>query len=108
MVSMLKKTAAALFALALTAAAGHSGYVRNIIVLIPDGCGTSHQAVARWFKGAPLAQDELTPGLCKTYSANSIITGSAAASTAFATGHKTWEQDGAEKPANNVTHKQTS
>lgn len=67
---------------------------KNIILLVPDGCGISHQTIARWFKGAPLASDQLNPGLCITKSGNSMITGSAAAATAFATGHKTWEQEG--------------
>ena len=70
---------------------------KNIILLVPDGCGVSHQTLARWFKGAPLASDKLNSGLCITHSGNSMITGSAAAATAFATGHKTWEQEGGVK-----------
>jgi alkaline phosphatase len=63
----------------------------NVIVLIPDGCGVAHMTIARWCKGAPLAQDSMDVSLVKTYSANSMITGSAAAATAFAAGYKTWE-----------------
>jgi alkaline phosphatase len=63
----------------------------NVIVLIPDGCGVAHMTIARWFKGAPLVQDALDMSLVHTHSANSMITGSAAAATAFATGYKTWE-----------------
>ncbi len=63
----------------------------NVIVLIPDGCGVAHMTMARWFKGAPLAQDMMDVSLVHTYNANSMITGSAAAATAFATGYKTWE-----------------
>lgn len=70
---------------------------KNIILLVPDGCGVSHQTLARWFKGTSLASDQLNPGLCITHSGNSMITGSAAAATAFATGHKTWEQEGGVK-----------
>ncbi len=70
---------------------------KNIILLVPDGCGLSHQTLARWLKGVPLASDQLHPGLCITHSGNSMITGSAAAATAFATGHKTWEQEGGVK-----------
>ncbi|HEX3020311.1 MAG TPA: alkaline phosphatase [Chitinispirillaceae bacterium] len=66
---------------------------KNIILLIPDGCGISHQTLARWYKGTPLASDQLSSGLCITNSGNSMITGSAAAATAIATGHKTWEQE---------------
>jgi alkaline phosphatase len=67
--------------------------VKNVIILIPDGCGTAHMTIARWFKGAPLAQDAMHAGLVNTFSANSAITGSAAAASAFATGYKTWEDD---------------
>jgi alkaline phosphatase len=63
----------------------------NVIVLIPDGCGTAHMTIARWFKGAPLAQDSMAVSVVQTYCANSMITGSAAATTAFASGFKTWE-----------------
>ncbi|MBN1982197.1 MAG: alkaline phosphatase [Chitinivibrionales bacterium] len=69
----------------------------NIILLIPDGCGIAHLTISRWFKGKPLAQDAMIPGICRTYSANSMVTASAAAATALATGYKTWEQDGALK-----------
>jgi len=72
--------------------AQHEGELfHNVIVLIPDGCGVAHMTVARWFKGAPLAQDSMDVSLVRTFSANSMITGSAAAVTAFATGYKTWE-----------------
>lgn len=63
----------------------------NVIALIPDGCGVAHMTIARWFKGAPLAQDSMDVSLVRTFCANSMITGSAAAATAFATGFKTWE-----------------
>ena len=65
----------------------------NVIVMIPDGCGTGHMTIARWFKNAPLIQDSMDISLVHTYCANSLITGSAAAATAFATGFKTWEDD---------------
>lgn len=60
----------------------------NIIVLVPDGCGVAHMTVSRWFKGTPLTQDSMAVTLVRTHSANSMITGSAAA---FATGFKSWE-----------------
>ncbi|UCD20324.1 MAG: alkaline phosphatase [candidate division WOR-3 bacterium] len=63
----------------------------NVIVLVPDGCGFAHMTVAHWYKGAPLIQGSMEVSLVRTFSANSAITGSAAAATAFATGHKTWE-----------------
>ncbi|MGB3341362.1 MAG: alkaline phosphatase [bacterium] len=65
----------------------------NVIVLIPDGCGIAHMTIARWFKGAPLVQDSMRVSLVHTFCANSMITGSAAAATAFVTGFKTWEGD---------------
>jgi alkaline phosphatase len=63
----------------------------NVILLIPDGCGVAHMTIARWFKGSALVQDSMDMSLVRTYSANSMITGSAAAASAFATGLKTWE-----------------
>jgi alkaline phosphatase len=70
--------------------------VKDIIILIPDGCTQSVQTAARWYKkhvlkdDEPLALDMMgTTGMIKTYMANSVITGSAAAATAFATGYKT-------------------
>ena len=63
----------------------------NVIVLVPDGCGVAHMTAARWYKGAPLIQDSMDVSLVRTFSANSMVTGSAAAATAFATGFKTWE-----------------
>ena len=62
---------------------------KNVIVMVPDGCHTSIQTLARWFKGEPLQLDSMTAGTVQTHMANSVITGSAAAATAFATGEKT-------------------
>ena len=63
--------------------------VKNVIVLMADGCGANHTTIARWYKGAPLAIDKSACGLIRTFSADSIITDSAPAATAFATGYKT-------------------
>ncbi len=65
---------------------------KNVIVMVPDGCSISIQTLARLYKGAPLNLDELNSGAVRTHSANSVITDSAAAATAFATGHKTTVQ----------------
>lgn len=62
---------------------------KNVIVLVPDGCSQSIVTLARWYKGAPLAIDDLHAGVVKHEMANSVITGSAAAATAFSTGYKT-------------------
>jgi alkaline phosphatase len=64
----------------------------NVIILIPDGMGTSHATVSRWVaqaQGAELAVDQMKTGLVKTYMSNSIIPGSATCGTAFACGYKT-------------------
>jgi alkaline phosphatase len=62
---------------------------RNVIVMIPDGCGISVATLARWYSGRPLALDPMLCGGVRTHAANSLITCSAAAATAFATGFKT-------------------
>ncbi len=63
---------------------------KNIIVLVPDGCGTAHLTISRWFKGDTLAVDKMEDvGLAHTWMSNSIVTGSASAATAFACGYKT-------------------
>ena len=63
--------------------------VKNVIIMIPDGCSNSIQTLARWKKGDALFLDSILVGAVKTYMANSVITGSGAAVTAFATGYKT-------------------
>ncbi len=63
--------------------------VKNVIMMVPDGCSNSIQTLARWKKGDALILDSILVGAVKTYMANSVITGSAAAVTAFATGYKT-------------------
>lgn len=63
--------------------------VRNVIVLIPDGCSQSMVTLARWYRGGPLAVDQIQTGAVKTHSASSLVTDSAAAATAMASGVKT-------------------
>ncbi len=65
--------------------------IKNIIVIVPDGCNQTLQTLSRWYKGSDLTVDKMASGLARTWSANSVITGSAAASTAFGTGFKTEE-----------------
>ncbi len=62
---------------------------KNVIVLMTDGTGATHTALTRWYKGTSLPQDDLIVGGVRTYGADSIITDSAPAASAFATGHKT-------------------
>jgi len=61
----------------------------NVIMMVPDGTSSTHTTLARWYKNAPLALDEMPVGLVRTYGGQSIITDSAPAATAFATGYKT-------------------
>jgi alkaline phosphatase len=61
---------------------------KNVIIMVPDGTTSAHTTVARWYKGAPLALDAMALGGVRTYSSESLITNSAPAATAFATGHK--------------------
>ncbi|MBD3422372.1 MAG: alkaline phosphatase [Chitinivibrionales bacterium] len=63
--------------------------VKNVICLVPDGCDATVQTAARWYKGEELQLDKMKLGAMKIHMANSIITGSAAAATAFASGEKT-------------------
>ena len=70
------------------ASAAQTAPVKNVIVLVGDGMGVAHTTLTRWYKGSPLAMDEMVSGAIKTYCANSMITDSAPAVTAFATGYK--------------------
>lgn len=65
--------------------------VTNIIYMIGDGMGVAHISAAQIAKDyKPLNMERADyVGLCKTNSANSRVTDSAAAGTALATGHKT-------------------
>ncbi len=78
-----------LLAVAAILFAASASAEKNVIVMVPDGCSSSIQTLARWYKGSDLALDGIRVGAVKTYMANSVITDSAAAATAFATGHKT-------------------
>lgn len=66
---------------------------KNIIFMVPDGQGLSDVVAARIFKngpdGAPLYQETLENiGYQRTFSANSTVTDSAAAASAWAIGQK--------------------
>ena len=66
---------------------------KNIILFIGDGMGAEHRKAARWAtvgKNGKLAMDNMpASGWIQTHSADSVITDSAAAATAMATGVKT-------------------
>ncbi|MCM5704549.1 alkaline phosphatase [Larsenimonas salina] len=73
--------------------AGDEGLAQNVILMVPDGFGPAYAESFRAFKGgeevpAWESADMLT-GAISTESANSPVTDSAAAGTAFATGQKT-------------------
>jgi alkaline phosphatase len=62
---------------------------KNVILMIPDGCSFATQTLARYYAGKSLNLDSLTSGSVNTHSTNSLVTDSAAAGTAYATGFKT-------------------
>jgi alkaline phosphatase len=79
---------------ALTAAQARGVGVRNVIVMIPDGMGSTHATVGRWYKYAKtgvnrLSFDDLACGMVRTYWSTGLITDSAPAASAMATGYKT-------------------
>jgi alkaline phosphatase len=61
---------------------------KNVIMMVMDGTSSTSTTLARWYKGAPLALDQIVSGGVRTYSAESAITDSAPAGTALATGNK--------------------
>ncbi|MGG4467862.1 alkaline phosphatase [Paenibacillus alvei] len=61
---------------------------KNVIVLVKDGVSSTTTTLSRWYKGEPLAMDEILSGGVRTYSAESAVTDSAPAGTAMATGNK--------------------
>jgi alkaline phosphatase len=63
--------------------------IKNVIVLVPDGCSQSVETLARWYSGKPLELDNMVAGTVSTYSSDSVITDSSSAATGFATGYKT-------------------
>lgn len=63
--------------------------VRNVIMMVPDGCDWTTVTLARWYAGRDLTLDSILVGAVRTASLSSAITGSAEAATAFATGRKT-------------------
>ena len=83
---MVFLTVTAILFLGFTAWAADQPRAKNLIVLIVDGCSTEQYTLARWYKGEPLALDEILVGALKTYIADSVIADSAPAASAFATG----------------------
>lgn len=71
------------------AASQQNKKIKNVIVMVPDGCSQDIQTLARWYSGEDLQLDSMVTGMVKTYMSDSVITDSASAATAFATGYKT-------------------
>ena len=67
---------------------------KNVILLIGDGMGAAHRTAARLYsagRDGELAMDTLPiAGMARTWSTESVVTDSAAAGTALATGVKTF------------------
>jgi len=63
--------------------------VKNVIVLIMDGCSDEQLTLARWYKGEPLALDAIRTGAVKTHTREAVIADSAPAASAYATGVRT-------------------
>ena len=63
--------------------------IKNVIILVQEGCFQSVKTLARWYSGSPLMLDEMVAGTVSTYSTDSVITDSSSAASAFATGYKT-------------------
>jgi len=74
------------------ASSASAAEVRNVIVMIPDGMSQSIQTLGRWYRGEPLALDEMGAGTMAAWMVNSITTDSAPAATAMATGYKTTDK----------------
>jgi alkaline phosphatase len=68
---------------------GSEAEIKNVIILVPDGCSQSVQTLAQWYSGNTLMLDQMVTGMVSTYSTDSVITDSSSAATAFATGYKT-------------------
>jgi alkaline phosphatase len=89
------KNAGPLFLLGLFCAflllgcAAENDYPENIILFIGDGMGVSHITVGKIVRGKINLERFSVIGLVTTHSANRLITESAAAATALATGYKT-------------------
>lgn len=87
--SFLVTFACFLWVAVVLGAAAQAAPVKNLIVLIMDGCGDEQLTLARWYKGAPLALDGMRTGAVQTYTSDAVIADSAPAATAYATGLRT-------------------
>ncbi|PIY25423.1 MAG: alkaline phosphatase [Deltaproteobacteria bacterium CG_4_10_14_3_um_filter_51_14] len=70
-------------------ALGAEGRPKNIILMIVDGCGAEQYTLARWVKGAALSFEAHLTGAVRTFNTDSVVTDSAPAASAHATGVRT-------------------
>ena len=81
------------------------GTAKNVILLIGDGMGAAHRTAARLYsvgREGELAMDTLPiAGMARTWSTEGVVTDSAAAGTALATGVKSFNKAIAVDPAGN-------
>lgn len=86
---MVLAVGVALIAMSAAVPGAHAG-TRNLIVFVADGAGGAHTTLARWVSATrSLPVDTMKVFLVRTYGADSMVTDSAPAATAFATGFKT-------------------
>lgn len=79
-----------LIAIAGSAFSQSEGVPKNVILFIGDGMGVSHLTAAKITKGKLQMERLGVGGLLMTHSTSSLVTDSAAAGTALATGEKTY------------------
>lgn len=98
----LKIIGSALSIILIAAVIGSCGpkKTKNVIFILPDGLSNVDQCLARWYNGGTLlAADPYAVGLVRTFSANNLVTDSAASGSAYATGHKLSNETVAVMPA---------
>jgi alkaline phosphatase len=78
-----------LFAFLVLGCAAGNDYPENIILFVGDGMGVGHITAGKIARGNINLERFSVMGLVTTHSANRLITESAAAATALATGYKT-------------------
>ncbi|MEJ2718730.1 MAG: alkaline phosphatase, partial [Deltaproteobacteria bacterium] len=72
------------------AAQSNTKPAKYLFLFIGDGMGTAHRSAAAYYQGKRLRMDSLpVQGITTTHAANRLVTGSAAAATALASGIKT-------------------
>ena len=67
-------------------------YPKNIIIYIGDGMGVAHITAGKIARGRLNLERFAITGLVTTHSENKLISDSASAATALATGHKTYNR----------------